>query len=109
MKKFFSLLIIVLSLSAMSCVTDKEKSNVVSEYLASTTLFECKVVSLHNAQSWNDTVKFDVSVYHVFAKDVYDAQREFEQQLTDLQNTLNGVETHWTPVNIEFVQTYHYK
>jgi hypothetical protein len=100
--------LIMLSISMMSCNPSKEqKSKIVDQYFNRTILFECKIVSL-NEMTYSDSAKFKTAVYYVLAKDVYDAQRLFEDQLSELQNTLNGSEVFWTPVSITSRQDYPY-
>jgi len=105
MKTLLSIaLLIMLSLSMMSCQT---KSEIVDEYFTETTLFECKVVSLREP-TYQDSSRFTSDVYYVLAKDVWDAQRLFEDKLSNLRSTLNGSEVYWNPIPISETQAYPY-
>lgn len=108
MKSLLIALMIMLSISMMSCQhSDALLSEITDQYFAETTLFECKIVSLREP-TYQDSSRFQVDLYYVLAKDVWDAQRLFEDKLTDLQNTLNGSEVYWNPIPIAAKQNYPY-
>lgn len=100
-----SLIVVMLSLSMMSCMSESET---VDNYFYESALFECKVVSLKEA-TYNDSSRQHVDVFYVFAKDVWDAQRLFEPKLTEVRNTLNGSEVYWNMVPIAERQEYPYE
>lgn len=104
MKKLLFALLIMLSISMMSC---QSKTEIVDEYFTQTTLFECKVVSLREP-SYDDSSRFTTDRYYVFALDVWDAQRLFEDKLSNLRTNLNGVEVYWEAVPIADAQEYPY-
>ena len=109
MKTLLSIaLLIMLSISMMSCETNAERTaRTIDEYFASTTLFECKVVALREP-TYQDSSRFTTDVYYVLAKDIWDAQRLFEDKLTNLRSTLNGSEVYWNPISISERQNYPY-
>lgn len=109
MKKLVSIaLFIMLSVSMMSCgPTDEQRSEVVDQYFAETSLFQCKIVSLREP-TYQDSSRFATDVYYVLAKDVWDAQRLFDDKLTGLRASLNGSEVYWESVPIAEKQDYPY-
>jgi len=105
MKTLLSIaLLIMLSFSMMSC---QSKADVVSEYFTETSMFQCKIVTLREP-TWQDSSRFSTDVYYVFAKDVWAAQRLFDDKLTSLKNNLNGAEVYWEAVPISGWQDYPY-
>lgn len=109
MKTLLSIaLLIMLSFSMMSCQpTDAQVSEIVDQYFTETTLFQCKIVSLREP-TWNDSSRFVTDTYYVLAKDVWDAQRLFEEKLSNLRSTLNGSEVYWEPIPISSKQDFPY-
>lgn len=108
MKTLFICIIAAFALTMASCSpTDSQKSEVVAQYLAETTIFECKIISLREP-TWEDSSKFLTNYYYVLGRDVYDAQRNFEQALTEIQEGLNGTEVYWKPLSISQRQKYPY-
>jgi len=103
-----ALITIILSISMMSCQpTDSQVTIITDQYFAETTLFQCKVVSLHEP-TYQDSSRFHTDVYYVLAKDVWDAQRLFDEKLAGLRSTLNGSEVYWEAVPISERQLYPY-
>jgi hypothetical protein len=109
MKTLLSItLLIMLSISMISCIpSDAQKSKVINQYFTSTTLFECKVVALREP-TYQDSSRFTTDIYYVLAKDIWDAQRLFEDKLANLRSTLNGSEVYWNPIPISDLQKYPY-
>ena len=106
MKTLLSIaLLIMLSISMMSCGPTRDEA--INDYFTETSLFECKVVALREP-TWQDSSRFTTDVYYVFAKDVWDAQRLFDDKLANLKNNLNGAEVYWEAVPMSGWQDYPY-
>ena len=107
MKKFIAFLtLIVLAMMVTSCTPNK--FDIVDQYFAQSGLFKCEVRYLHEP-TWDDTSHFKVDVYYVMAKNKWNVQREFEDTLKNLTQTLNGVEISWVEIPITLRQDYPYR
>jgi len=93
----------------VSCIapTDDQKSEIVNQYLAQSGLFECTVVLLKEP-TYQDTSRFISQKFYVLARDVYGAQRLFDDQFSDQLGTLNGAETYWVEIPISGIASYPY-